>query len=104
MNRSILVLAGLLVASTPFAAAPAHAVPVSATQVQQAQAGMPSDLLVPAQFVVRERRYERGYDRGPRWRAQRRWDGYTGQVCRSRVVVGVNRFGVRERRVIRTCR
>jgi len=104
MNRSILALAGLLVASTPFAAAPAHAVPVSAPQAQQAQAGMPSDRLVPAQFVVRERRYERG----PRWRAERRWDrrwdGYTGQVCRSRVVVGVNRFGVRERRVIRTCR
>jgi hypothetical protein len=102
MTRTALALAGLLVAFSPFAAAaPAAALPVAAPTAQVAD---PADTIVPVQYVVRERYRERG----PRWREERRWnrrwDGYTGQVCRSRVIVQVNPFGVRERRVVRTCR
>lgn len=102
MNRIVLALAGLIAAGTPFAAAsPASALPVAAPSALVSE---PSPSLVPAQVIIRERYRERG----PRWRDERRWnrewDGYTGQVCRSRVIVHVNRFGMRERRVVQTCR
>ncbi len=107
--RTILLLAGALLIATPAAAAVATpgtpgtaAVPAVTTGVQFAQ------------FIIRERSRE---DMRPGWRGERRgwrddrrrwsrgrgWDGYTGQVCRTRTVYQVNRFGQRVRRVIRSC-
>jgi hypothetical protein len=105
--RTILLLAGALTLAAP-AAAPA-ASPAAATPAVRFEAA-PADFRM-AQFIIRERAREdvwpgerRGWrhDRR-RWGRDRDWDGYTGQVCRTRTVYQVNRFGERVRRVIRTC-
>jgi hypothetical protein len=105
--RTILLLAGALTLAAP-AAAPA-ASPAAATPALGLETA-PADVRM-AQFIIRERTREdvwpgerRGWrnDRR-RWGRDRDWDGYTGQVCRTRTVYQVNRFGERVRRVIRTC-
>jgi hypothetical protein len=108
--RTILLLAGALMIATPAAAA----VATPDTAVATALPAVTTDAQL-AQFIFREPSREdvtpgwpgerrRGWrsDRR-RWNRDREEDGYTGQICRTRTVYQVNRFGQRVRRVIRSC-
>ncbi len=101
--RSMLLIAGALMLATPAVAA--SPTTPGAVPAPHASAGIDRAPVEPAQFVIRERYRTNWRDR--RWRDNRRWDrrwdGYTGQVCRTRTVYTTNRFGERVRRVIRTC-
>jgi hypothetical protein len=107
--RTIILFAGALMIATPAAAAVATPGTADATALPAVTSGVQS-----AQFIFRERSREdmipgwpgerRGWrnDRR-RWNRDRDQDGYTGQICRTRTVYQVNRFGQRVRRVIRSC-
>lgn len=105
--RTIFLLAGALTLATPAAAAvmmtDMAAMPATTSEI--------APELQLAQVIIRERTREdmrpgwRGWrDDRRRWSRGRGWDGYTGQICRTRTVYQVNRFGQRVRRVIRTCK
>jgi hypothetical protein len=98
----IVLLAGALTLATPAASAVATTAPAPPRVTTGVEL---------AQVIIRERTRE---DLRPMWRSERRdwrdrrrwsrdWDGYTGQVCRTRTVYKIDRFGERVRRVVRTC-
>ncbi len=97
MNRMMFAFAGAVLMVTPAVASGRDAGP--------APVGASSSFQV-AQAMYRDTYRE---DVRPGWRSERRmrrdrrWDGYTGQVCRTRVVYRLTPYGERVRRVIRTC-